>query len=139
MKLSELYGLTGYVNMLEKTDLLGAKKQIKEMYLQNLLATKDDESAVKTKVDPVVQAYLDDRLCEYLDRMEVLPGFEKARDVIRISKHKDRSSHTNSRQQLGSQDDAKHRRRKKQARRLLSKAASTTEDAQVSAKRSTSP
>lgn len=104
MKLPELYGLTNYVNMLDKTDLVQTKKQIKEMYLQNLLADKlHRESLIKPKVDAVTQAYLEDRLTEYLDELQVMPGFEGVKDLFR-PKYKERSSKANSKRHPSNED-----------------------------------
>lgn len=115
--------------MLDKTDLVQTKKQIKEMYLQNLLAEKNnkDQELIKEKIDPVIQAYLKDQLTEYLDSLEVMPGFEGVKDLFRIRRHKEKSSKANSKKNT-SQDESKSKKKKKSSQQEYSKKLSVTED-----------
>lgn len=120
MKISELYGLSNYVTMMEKTDLIHAKKQLKEMYLQNLLADKSNEA--KPKVDPLMQAYLEGYLIEYLDQLEVMPGFEKVRDWFRPKYN--RASRSQSKKNFSYNDDANSQLKRNSSQWDLSKKAS---------------
>ena len=95
MKMSEMYSLSGYLTMLEKTDLVQTKKQIKELYLQNILSAKETDNVVKKNEDKVTQAYFDGRLTQYLDNLKILPGFEKEKNLLWSTTSKKQSIYKN--------------------------------------------
>ena len=114
---------------MERTDLVDAKKQIKEMYLQNLLNVKNNEEIYKGKVDPLVEAYLQGKLIEFLDQMEHLPGFENFKGLLGSQKGKERSSKAGSKKNQPSQDENKHRKEKKLLQKEPSKISATEDGA----------
>lgn len=87
MKLTDMYGYSAYLSMLDNTELVQTKKQIKEQYLQHLLTIKEAHERVKKRSDPLIQSHLEGNLIRHLDQMKCLPGFEKApQDYSRSAK-----------------------------------------------------
>lgn len=78
MKLTDMYGLANYIKMLEKTQLLQTKRQIRNQYLHHVLALKEGRENLKDKIDPIILARLRGELEDYLENLDVMPGFEKA-------------------------------------------------------------
>ena len=78
MKLTDMYGFSAYKSMLDNTELIKTKKQIKEQYLQHLLTIKVSHEKAKARIDPVIQAHLNGQIITFLDELKCPPGFEKA-------------------------------------------------------------